>query len=138
MGKSAAETVREIEETRGRLESDLRELEDRLPAPARWGKRAVGLAVGGGVGGTVFWFGVRRLRKKRKEKTAAARAQQAVVQLIPEAWAKKVSGALEGGEWKGWLVLGGGAWVLLRFAELRQLRRMNRALMVPARPASAI
>jgi hypothetical protein len=133
MGESAAETVREIEETRSRLESDLRELEDRLPAPVTWGKRLVGLAVGGGIGGTVFWFGVRRMRKKRKEKAAQAKAQQAVVQLIPAEWAERIGGALEEGEWRGWLVLAGSAWVLLRLAELRQLRRMNR-VMLASRP----
>ena len=66
MGSSAAETGREIEETRSRLESDIRELEGRLPKPAIWAKRVVGVAVGGGIGGSVFWFGVRRIRKRRK------------------------------------------------------------------------
>ena len=50
MGKSSAETVREIEDTRDRLESEIRELEGRLPQPAVWGKRLIGVAAGGGLG----------------------------------------------------------------------------------------
>ena len=46
MGKSAAETVREIEDTRDKLESEIRELEGRLPHPAVWTKRLIGVAVG--------------------------------------------------------------------------------------------
>ena len=73
MGQSSAETVREIEEARGRLESDIRELEQRLPAPAVWAKRVAGLAVGGGLGGTAFWFAVKRLRNRGKNKKKKAR-----------------------------------------------------------------
>src|SRR5205807_9310145 len=68
MGTSSAETVREIEETRDRIEAEVRELEGRLPKPAAWTKRLVGVAVGGGVGGTLFWVGVRRVRKRRAKK----------------------------------------------------------------------
>jgi hypothetical protein len=133
MGKSAAETVREIEETRERLDADITELQDRLPAPAVWGKRLLGVAFGGGVAGSMFWFGVRRLRKRRKEEKARKEAVQAVVQVVPERWAEAVSGAIEEGTWKAWA--GGlvGLWVLLRLAELRQMRRMNRVLVT--RPA---
>jgi hypothetical protein len=132
MGQGSAETVKEIEETRGRLESDLRELEQRLPAPAVWAKRAVGLAAGGGVAGSMFWFGVRRVRKRREKKAAAERAQQAVLQVVPDEWAKAVSKALESGEWKGWLTIAGGAWLVLRLAELRQLRRTNKLILATA------
>ena len=134
MGETAAETVREIEATRGRLESDIRELEGRLPAPAVWVKRLVGIAVGGGAAGSAFWFAVRRLKKRRQKKEAAKVAQQAVVHVLPEQWAKAVSKAVEDGQLQGWLVLAGGAWILLRLAELRQLRRMNRALVASGRP----
>jgi hypothetical protein len=132
MGQSSAETVKEIEETRSRLESDLRELEGRLPSPALWAKRAVGIAAGGGLAGSMFWFGVRRVKKRRERKAAAERAQQAVLQLVPDEWAKAVSKALESGEWKGWLTLAGGAWVVLRLAELRQLRRTNKLILASA------
>jgi hypothetical protein len=49
VGASAAETLREIEDIRGRLESDMRELERRVPQPAVWLKRAIGFALGGGM-----------------------------------------------------------------------------------------
>jgi flagellar biosynthesis/type III secretory pathway M-ring protein FliF/YscJ len=136
MGQNSAQTVREIEESRSRLESDIRELEQRLPAPAVWAKRAVGMAVGGGVGGTVFWFLVRRLRKRRKKEEAAAQAAQAVqavVQVFPEEWAERLGGLVEEGEWKGWLVIAGGLWLLIRLAELRALRKTNRLLVLSAR-----
>jgi hypothetical protein len=129
MGESATETVREIEQTRDRLEDEFRELEQRLPAPGRWAKRLIGVAVGGGVGGSAFWFAVRKLRKRRKQK-APQQQLQAVVNVVPERWAQGVSAALEDGRWKGWAAAAGGAWVLFRLAEIRQLRRMNRALIV--------
>jgi hypothetical protein len=46
MGEAAARKVGEIEETRRRLEDDLRELEDRLPAPLRSGKAVAGMLIG--------------------------------------------------------------------------------------------
>jgi len=137
MGQSPAETVREIEETRSRLESNLRELEERLPAPAVWAKRVAGLAVGGGVGGTLFWAAIRRVRKRRK-KQREAEAARPVVQVIPPEWADRLSGAMREGEWKGWLLIAGGLWFLLRLAEIRQLRKTNRLLVTSARPASVL
>jgi hypothetical protein len=128
MGESAAETVREIEQTRDRLEDEFRELEQRLPAPAVWTKRLIGVAVGGGIGGSAFWFGIRRLRKRKKQKQAQ-RQVQAVVNVLPERWAESVSAALEDGRWKGWAAAAGGAWLLFRLAEVRQLRRLNRRLI---------
>jgi hypothetical protein len=134
MGTSSAETVKEIEATRSRLDHDLQELQDRMPAPAVWTKRLVGVAAGGGAAGSAFWFLVRRMKKKRSRAKAKAEVQrvQAVVQVLPEQWAKTVSEAMEDGRWKTWAGLAGGLWVVLRLAELRQLRRMNRA-MVTAR-----
>ena len=131
MGKSAAETVTEIEDTRDRLEAEIRELEERLPKPAVWTKRVVGVAVGGGLGGTMFWLGVKRLRRRKTAKAAKEQPQQmqAVVQLLPEGVTERVSEALEDGRIRTWAVGIGAAWVVLRLAELRQLRRMNRALV---------
>jgi hypothetical protein len=130
MGESSAQTVREIEETRERLDEEIRELEQRLPKPAVWTKRLVGVAVGGGLSGAAFWFAVRRMRSRRQKK-AQPPPVQAVVRVLPERWGERVSAALDKGEWKTWAAAAGGAWVLFRFAELRQLRRMNRALLAP-------
>jgi len=129
MGKSAAETVKEIEETRDKIESEIRVLEERLPKPAVWTKRLIGLAVGGGVGGTLFWFGVKRVRKGRKAKKQQAAPVNAVIQVLPEKWAGKVGDALENGQVKNIAIGIGAVWLAVRIAELRQLRRMNRALV---------
>ena len=130
MGESATQTVREIEDTRDRLETEFRELEQRMPAPAVWTKRLVGVAVGGGVTGTAFWLVVRRLRGRKKKKKEEAQRIEAVIKVIPDRWAEAVSEALEDERWKTYAAIAGGAWLLLRLAELRQLRRMNRALIV--------
>lgn len=68
MGQTTAETVKEIEATRSRLDSEFRELEARLPAPALWAKRLVGIAVGGGVVTTLLLAMVKRLRSSREQK----------------------------------------------------------------------
>jgi hypothetical protein len=68
MGQTTAETVKEIEATRSRLDSEFRELEARLPAPAVWAKRLVGLAVGGGVVTTLLIATVKRMRGSREQK----------------------------------------------------------------------
>ncbi len=64
MGETAAETMKEIEATRIRLDGELRELEGRLPAVATWAKRAAGVAVGGGALGVAARFALRRKRKR--------------------------------------------------------------------------
>lgn len=133
MGQSTAETVREIEDTRNRIEADLRELEDRLPAPAVWTKRLAGFAVGGGVGAATLWFAVKRVRGKKKKKAAANVPVNAVIQVLPEGWADRIGEAFEGDEWKTWVAGAAGVWLLFRLAELRQLRRMNRALLPTVR-----
>jgi hypothetical protein len=130
MGQAAAETVRQIEDTRDRLEDEIRELEDRLPRPAVWAKR---MAVGGGVAGAATLFLLRR-RKKKKErvqevKAVALQPVQTVIRVLPERWEKRVGKAVENDEWKGWVAMAGGAWLLFKLAELRQMRRMNRALL---------
>lgn len=47
MGKSSAETVGEIENIRGRIEGNLRQLEDRVPNAGLWAKRAAAAAAVG-------------------------------------------------------------------------------------------
>jgi hypothetical protein len=129
MGKSAAETVKEIEETRDKIETEIRVLEERLPKPALWGKRLIGVAVGGGIGGTLFWFGVKRARKSRKAKKQQAAPVNAVIQVLPEKWAGRIGDAFENGQAKNVAIGVGAVWLALRIAEIRQLRRMNRALL---------
>ena len=132
MGESAAATVREIEATRERLETELTELQDRLPAPAVWAKRAVGILAGGGAATSAALFLIRRRRRKRREAEEAARLAtpvSAVIRVLPEAWAERVRDSLEDGRWKPWAAGAAGIYVAFRLAELRQLRRMNRALV---------
>jgi hypothetical protein len=131
MGQSSTETVKEIEDIRGRLEDEIRELEGRLPRPARWAKRLVGVAVGGGVAGTALMMAVRRLRKRGKPKRKAVRESvpETVVQLIPERWAVRFEESLRDDRLKTLAGAAAAAWLVLRLAELRQLRRVNRALI---------
>ena len=68
MGQTTAETVKEIEATRSRLDSEFRELEARLPAPAVWAKRLVGLAVGGGIVTTMLVAAIKRMRSSGEKK----------------------------------------------------------------------
>lgn len=77
MGEAAARTVTEIDEARQRLEQDLKELEERLPAPIRSAKAILGVLVGMGVV-TLF---VRRLGSKRSERAPAA---EVVVRIVRE------------------------------------------------------
>jgi F0F1-type ATP synthase membrane subunit a len=136
MGQSAAQTVREIEETRERLDAEIRELETRLPSAAVWTKRLVGMVVGGGVGATAFLFALRRMRKRKREKAPETQVQ-AVINVLPEGVAERISDAIEDGRVKQWAAAAAGIWVLLRLAELRQLRRMNRLAFVRAPARSA-
>jgi hypothetical protein len=135
MGQATNETVRQIEDTRDRLEDEIRELEDRLPRPAIWAKR---MAVGGGVAGAATLFLLRRRKKKKKKKkkervqevkAVALQPVQTVIRVLPERWEKRVGKAVENDEWKGWVAMAGGAWLLFKLAELRSMRRMNRALL---------
>jgi hypothetical protein len=129
MGESAAATVKEIEQTRDRLEEDLTELQDRLPAPAVWAKRAVGVAATGGAAVTVAMLVLRRRRKKKAKAKAQAEPVNMVVQVLPDAWAERIRDGLEDGSWKPWAAGAAGLYVAFRLAEVRQLRRMNRALV---------
>ena len=135
MGESSAATVREIEDIRGRLTSNLEELERRMPAPAIWAKRAAGIAVGSGVSALLLRQAFKRVKKRRsaKHKVEAAVAglapAQAVIQLVPDDVAERIAEAFEDGRWKQWAAAGAGVWLALRLLELRQLRKVNRALI---------
>ena len=127
MGERSVETVKEIEETREKLEGKLLALEERMPAltPA---KRVVGLAVGGGMGGTIFWFAVKRVRA-RKRKQEAVQPVNAVINLVPDNLATKMEELMAGERAKQWALGFAGVWVLLKIAEIRQLRALRRAQM---------
>ena len=131
MGESATETVEEIEVLRDRLEDEVRELEARLPAPARWTKQLVGVAVGGGVGGSVLWFAVRKLKARKASKPAAPEPVQAVIRLLPEDvaddLARHMSRLIETGAWRSWAGGIAALWLVTRLAELRALRRLAAA-----------
>jgi hypothetical protein len=64
MGETAAETLKEIDATRNRLEGELRQLEGRLPAAAKVAKRAAGAVAGLGALGVAARFALRRRKKK--------------------------------------------------------------------------
>lgn len=68
MGETAAETMREIETTRNRLDGELRELEGRLPAAAKVAKRAAGALAGVGVLGLATKLALRRRGKKEGDR----------------------------------------------------------------------
>jgi len=126
MGETSLETVREIEQTREKLEGKLLALEERMPALTPV-KRVVGVAVGGGMGGTMFWFIVKRARARKQKKKAAAQPVNAVINLVPENWAAKVEEMMEGERTKQYAFGFAALWLLLKFAEIRQLRALRRA-----------
>jgi hypothetical protein len=123
MGQRAAETVREIEQTRENLEGKLLALEERMPEPATIVKRLAGVAVGGGMGGTVFWFAVRKVRARRMKRKQEERPFNAVIKLIPDDWAKRMEDAWSGENAKQWAVGMFGVWAVLKLAEIRAMRR---------------
>lgn len=130
MGESAAQTVREIEDTRGKLETELRELEDRLPEPKAVARRAA-VVGGGAVAATAGLVLVRRTLRARRAKRAAARARTKVVlRALPDRVATPIGEVLEADQWKVVVAGVGVVWFVLRVAELRQLRRLNRVLAV--------
>ncbi|HZD18582.1 MAG TPA: hypothetical protein VE669_10620 [Actinomycetota bacterium] len=77
MGEAADRKVAEIDETRRRLEEDLRELEDRIPAPLRSLKSLLGMLVGSALVGA---FVLRRLRSKRSGRDQPA--AEVVVRIV--------------------------------------------------------
>ena len=127
MGQRSAETVREIEQTRENLEGKLLALEERMPASLTFMKRVAGIAVGGGMGGTAFWFAVRRVRARKRKKEEAERPINAVINLVPEQWADKVGEVMADERAKQWAAGVLGVWLIVKIAEIRQLRALRRA-----------
>ena len=76
MGQEAARKVTEIDEARQRLELDLQELEDRLPATLRSVKSLVGLLLGTAVMALLV---LRRIRSRRSDR---GRAAEVVVRIV--------------------------------------------------------
>jgi hypothetical protein len=77
MGEAADRKVSEIEETRRGLELDIRELEERLPAPIRSVKSLAGVLLGTAALGVVL----RRLGSRRSRRVPAA---EIVVRIVRE------------------------------------------------------
>ena len=65
MGQGSAETMREIETIHDRIESNVRELERRVPQPALWLKRLIG----GGMAAVILLSVLWRMRMSRSRKT---------------------------------------------------------------------
>jgi hypothetical protein len=68
MGETAAETMKEIDATRDRLDGNLRQLEGRMPAVAKVAKRAAGALAGMGFLGLATRFVLRRRGRKEGDR----------------------------------------------------------------------
>lgn len=77
MGEATDRTVKEIEEARRRLETDLRELEARLPARLR-SVRSMGVLLGGSALGALV------LRKARSKRSHDRPSAELVVRVVRE------------------------------------------------------
>jgi hypothetical protein len=115
---------------------------DYLSTERRNGQRAAllkGLTVAGGSGAALIL--ARRARNRKR--SATERAQEAAKRLpdrarqlpdqaktLSEQWVRSASARMEEQEWRVWgLAALVATWFLFRFAEVRQLRRMNRILI---------
>lgn len=98
-----------------------------------------GLTAAGGTGAALALA-----RRARRRKRSAADRAQAVAKNLPDRarrlpgqakklsdqWSKGISSRMEEPEWRLWgLVAMAFTWFLVRMAEVRQLRRMNRILI---------
>jgi hypothetical protein len=76
MGEASDRKVTEIEETRRRLEADLRELESRVPAPFRSTKSLVGLVLGSTALTALL------LRRSRSNRSNGRPSAEVVVRIV--------------------------------------------------------
>jgi hypothetical protein len=131
MGQSTDHTVRHIEETRERLRTELQEFEDRLPDRLPPARRAL-LPVAGAVVATgAAVLVVRGVRRRAKARAAAQRFPARIIsRVFPGRVGKPTSGRSQDDRWKLWALAAGGLWTAVRLAELRQLKRLNRTLVV--------
>jgi ElaB/YqjD/DUF883 family membrane-anchored ribosome-binding protein len=115
---------------------------DHLSTEKRNGQRAAllkGLTAAGGTGAALVLA-----RRARRRKSSAAERAQAMAKGLPdrarklpdqakklsEQWANSASSRVEEQGWRVWGVAALVAtWFLVRMAEVRQLRKMNRILM---------
>jgi hypothetical protein len=108
---------------------------DYLSTERRNGQRAAllkGLTAAGGTGAAL----VLARRARNRKRSATERAQEAAKRLpdrarqLPDQWARSAAARMEEQEWRVWgLAALAATWLLLRFAEVRQLRKMNRILI---------
>lgn len=76
MGEATDRKVTEIEETRRQLEADLRELEERIPAPLRSAKSLAGIIVGSTALTALL---LRKVRSKRSDERPSA---EVVIRIV--------------------------------------------------------
>ena len=128
MGAATTEKLTEIEQTRKRIEQNLARLEDRIPPVALVAQRLMKVGFGGGVGGSIAWWILKRVRKRSKRNQQPSTTVQAVVQVIPDAWIERVADAWDDERNKQLLKGISAAYVVLRVVELRRLRALSRSL----------
>jgi hypothetical protein len=68
MGETPADTLKEIEATRARLDGQLIQLEERLPATVSWLKRAAAIAAGLGMLGATMRIVLRSRMRRRGDR----------------------------------------------------------------------
>ena len=84
MGSRTRDTMTEIDERRARLDATISELENRMPAIGRAGKRVAGMLLGGGAGASALLFvGRKLLGRSSSKKHAAATPPQVTVKVLP-------------------------------------------------------
>jgi hypothetical protein len=122
MGEGSTETVKEIEDVRDRLGDQIQELEGRLSGVPSSAKKT-GVGVAGGLAGLLVLRGIRRRIKKRRASKIESSLESAA-DLVPEGLRE----AVEERDWRFWAGVAAGAIVLFRLVEVRQLRKINKAL----------
>jgi hypothetical protein len=91
MGEAATRKVTEIEETRRRLETDIQDLEDRMPSALRSVKAIAGTLVGT-IGGAIV------LRKLLSKRSDGKRPQEVVIRVVREDRERSTGGG--NGTWR--------------------------------------
>lgn len=81
MGESAAQTVREIEAIRDRIDEDLDALGETLPPPETLKKQAMLAAVGGVVAVFSLWYLSHRLRVRSEDRRVKRLVKEAIEEL---------------------------------------------------------